>query len=159
MAFACRARKKATTTAMARAAGVAWAAVVHGVALLAPPTRNSGVRPYFPPCTATACPDHTIPTLHVRAHARTHIHTQTDRHMHTSGRGQRWVQDNIADEVEKDEEGNGRLWAGRGVGRGPLWVEGGEKRGQVCLRKKRRGNSTRARAIERGRGGGGERNR
>jgi len=43
------------------------------------------------------------------------------------------VQDDIADQVEEDEDGNRRLWAGRGVGRGPLWVEGGEKRAQVCL--------------------------
>jgi len=66
----------------------------------------------------------TLPTIHVRA--RTHTHTHTT-HTHTSGRGQRWVQDKMADEVEEDEEGNRRLWAGRGVGRGPLWVEGGEK--------------------------------
>jgi len=29
------------------------------------------------------------------------------------------------------DEGPGRLWQGRGAGRGPLWVEGGEKRAQV----------------------------
>ena len=31
------------------------------------------------------------------------------------------------------DEGTGRLWQGRGVGRGPLWVEGGEKRAQVRM--------------------------
>ena len=43
------------------------------------------------------------------------------------------MQADLAAQVEDDEEEK-RLWAGRGVGRGPLWVEGGEKRGQVsCI--------------------------
>jgi len=43
------------------------------------------------------------------------------------------MQADLAAQVE-DDEGEKRLWAGRGVGRGPLWVEGGEKRGQVsCI--------------------------
>lgn len=51
-----------------------------------------------------------------------------------AGAGQRWKQgSNLAAAVHADEDGDKRLWPGRGVGRGPLWVEGGEGRAQVTL--------------------------
>ena len=44
------------------------------------------------------------------------------------GAGQRWKQADLAADVYENEDGDKRRWAGRGVGRGPLWLEGGENR-------------------------------
>ena len=41
-------------------------------------------------------------------------------------RGQEWTQADLAPQVFELEEASRSLWPGRGVGRGPLWVEGGE---------------------------------